>query len=65
MVNKGVRIQTTREVVTEKYTPSDPSKAAAVLADAYEQCKKITAVFAKTFYLVTTEGGGGACIERG
>ena len=52
VVNKGVRIQTTREVVTEKYTPSDPSKASAVLADAYEQCKKITAVFAKTFYLV-------------
>mmetsp|Transcript_10821 Transcript_10821/g.22712 ORF Transcript_10821/g.22712 Transcript_10821/m.22712 type:complete len:392 (-) Transcript_10821:211-1386(-) len=53
VVNKGVRIQTTREVVTEKYTPSDPSKASAVLADAYEQCKKITAVFAKTFYLGT------------
>lgn len=53
VVNKGVRIQTTRKPLTEKYSATDPSREPSVLAEAYEQCKKITSIFAKTFYLGT------------
>lgn len=53
VVNKGVRIQTTRKALTEKYSATNPSLEPSVLAGAYEQCKKITSIFAKTFYLGT------------
>lgn len=33
--------------------PVDPSREQEVLAEAYEQCEKITSIFAKTFYLGT------------
>lgn len=42
-----------KALAANSFTSSDPAREAQVLADAYEQCEKITSVFAKTFYLGT------------